>query len=111
MSSGNYFFLVFLLTIIFTRIELIPKKVHSPTIFGLRLHHYMYGLVLTALSLYFSNLTLYAIGIGLFVDELPQIITGSWRNWNDYYSTKEVLRVAMLIILVFIIKGYLIAFI
>ncbi len=108
MENSTYFFLVFIVTILITRVELIPRRVHSPTIHGFRLHHYMYGLVLIVVSLFFSNLTLYAIGLGLFVDELPQLITGSWRNWNDYYSVKEIVRVMVLVVLVYFLSSYII---
>ena len=82
MLPENYFFAVFLLTILITRIFLYYKPVASPTIKGLRLHHYMYGLVLAVVGFVLSNITLYGVGLGLFVDELTYILI---RRQSNYF--------------------------
>ncbi|MDZ4229687.1 MAG: hypothetical protein U1C53_00965 [Candidatus Veblenbacteria bacterium] len=67
----------------------------------------MYGAVLIILSLTTSNLTLYAIGLGLLVDELPQVVTGAWR-WEDYYSAKYGLGMVALIVVIYLLRDHLV---
>ncbi len=45
MNPENVFFLVFLATVLVTRIYLYFWPIPSPTIRGFRLHHYMYGII------------------------------------------------------------------
>ena len=72
----HYFFLLFLITILVTRIVLYVKAISSQTVQGFRIHHWMYGVVLVILSFIYSNIALFAIGLGLFVDELSYILIG-----------------------------------
>jgi hypothetical protein len=82
MDKSLYFFLIFLATIIITRIFVYIKPIASPTINGLRLHHYMYGLILLVLSLFVKNILIYAIGLGLFLDELAYILIGGKNRFQ-----------------------------
>ncbi len=110
MTTGDYFFLIFIGTIAITRLFLI-KKVAAPTIRGFRLRHYMYGLVFIAASLLLKNLELFAIGAGLFIDELPVILAKGpghkdehWRGCEDYHTRWSFAWVLIFIVLVFIFR-------
>lgn len=99
----HYFFLLFLITILVTRIVLYVKPISSPTVQGFRIHHWMYGVVLVILSPIYSNIALFAIGLGLFVDELSYILIGG-KNHKDNYSTKSIVGTLLFVILVYILQ-------
>jgi hypothetical protein len=104
MQSGNYFFLVFAITILATRIWLMHTKMSSPKIRGFQLHHYVYGLVFIAFALGIDNLTLFAVGMGLFVDELPMLLQGKWGE-EDYHSARCLQVICVLMLVVFLLKA------
>lgn len=104
---ANLFFLIFGLTILLTRIILYFRPTPSPTIIGFRLHHYMFGIVMVAISLPFEWLYLYAVGLALFVDELTWLIMRG-KNHTDNYSWKSLVGTALLTALVFLLRDYLI---
>ena len=111
MNQPDYFFLIFLGTIAVTRLFLLTKKA-SPTIQGFRLRHYMYGLVLIVTAFLIDNLTVYAIGLGLLVDEIPPILVKGpghrdehWRGYEDYYSPWCVAGVFILVLIVYLFRS------
>lgn len=111
MTNGDYFFLVFLGVIAVTRLFLL-SKIPGPTIKGFRVRHYMYGIILIILAFLIRNLTVYAIGLGLFVDELPPILvkgpgykTEQWRGCEDYYSPWCVAGVFILVFITYIFRN------
>ena len=117
MLIGEQFFLIFLGTIAVTRIVLLSKK-GSPTIRGFRLRHYMYGAVLITFSFLIHNLVVYAIGIGLLVDEIPLIFAKGpghreedWRGLQDYFSPWCIASVLMLVFIIYIFRNAIAALI
>ena len=110
METSNYFFLIFLTTIVLTRLWLFIKPISSPTIKGFKLHHYMYGLVNIVISFFISNITLYAVGFGLFIDEIIFLIPNPSKpfHYKEYNSIKGRLGTLFFIILVYILKSILI---
>lgn len=102
MNNRNYFFLVFVLTIAITRLFLLSSDIASPTVWGLRLHHYMYGVVLLVASIWVYRTTLSAVGLGLFVDELPQLVRNDFNTWYDYYSPINMGLVFVLVVIVYL---------
>jgi len=116
MQGEIYFFIIFLATIIITRLFLYLRPIPAPTINGFRMHHYMYGLILIILSFFLSNATGYAIGLGLFIDQVPYLVTHSRThgekefNKNTYWLKKHLIGLVLLIIVVFIFKRYILFF-
>lgn len=111
----NYFFIVFLITIIVTRIFLYIKPMHGPTLRGIRIHHYMYGIILMLVSVAIKNVTLYAIGIGLLVDEFTFVfIVREKDNKASYsktnYSKTSLIGIVILILMVFLARKSIIPF-
>lgn len=106
-AMAHDFFAIFLATILITRIYLYYRPTSSPTLFGLRLHHYMYGLVLTVFGLLIDSLFVYAVGLALFVDELAFLLLRGTSH-EDNYSWKSLLGTALFIALVFILRDYLV---
>jgi hypothetical protein len=104
----DYFFSVFLATIVITRIFLLLNPTPAPTIGNVRIHHYMYGLVGIAIALVIHSLILYAIGLGLFVDELTYLIIGG-KTHRDNYSGISLSGTFILIIIVFFLRNWLTA--
>lgn len=74
----------------------------SPSIGKLKLHHYMYGIVIIVLGGLLKNPYLLGIGLGLFVDEFPLIIRyGNRFHWKEYWSWYSFVGVGILLTLVF----------
>lgn len=96
-------FLIFIATIIivrawlgFTR-KLFIKRINfintSPTIAGLKFHHYIYGIVLMIIGWTICSHSLIGfIGLGLFIDEFPLIIKyGNDFHWKEYWSEYSII--------------------
>jgi hypothetical protein len=111
MATSNYFFLIFLGTIVLTRLVLNLKNMRSPMIYGLRLHHYMYGIILVIFSIFKSNPGMYAVGLGLFADEIPQIVPKVSVSWENYHSLKSIAVISVIIVLVYLLQGFILSFI
>ena len=112
MVQGDYFFLFFLGTIAITRLLLVSHKMAGPTILGLRVRHYMSGIVLLLFAFLTNNLTTYAISLGLIVDEIPVVLVKGpghkdeyWRGCEDYHTRWSFAGVLILALLVFIFRG------
>ncbi len=103
MLRANYFFSIFLVTVIITRIGLYIKPLASPTIKGLRLHHYMYGFLILIISLFFKNPLGFSLGLGLFIDEIPYLVLKG-KTHKDNYSKNSIRGVVILIILIWILR-------
>ena len=73
------------------------------------MHHWMYGLILLAIGIIIKNVPVYAIGIGLFVDELPYILIRG-KTHKDNYSSKSLVGLSICILIVFIARKWLIFF-
>lgn len=101
------FFLIFATTVLITRVYLYFRPTASPTIHGFRLHHYMYGLVLIVIGLIVQWLPLYAIGLGLFVDELAFILLRG-KTHGDNYSWKSLAGTVLFVIAVFLLRDFFI---
>ena len=102
----SYFFIVFIFTVILTRVVLYIRPTPSPTIRGFRVHHYMYGIAGVALALLIHSITLYAVGLGLFVDELTYLLIRG-KDHKDNYSRTSLLGTALCVLIVFLTQGYL----
>ena len=109
MNVNNYFFLIFFLTVIVTRLLLYLKPLPSPTIKGFRLHHYMFGVVLIPVAILLNTLELYAVGFGLFMDELTYLLIGG-KNHRDNYSISSLVGTVLFVILVFIFREKFLTF-
>lgn len=112
MNNGDYFFLFFLGTIALTRLLLVNHKMAGPTILGLRLRHYMPGVILLIVAFLIHNLIIYAIALGLIADEIPVILAKGpghkdeyWRGCEDYHTRWSFAGVLILILLVFILRN------
>lgn len=103
----NYFFNIFILTILITRIFLFVSPISSPTVKKFRIHHYMYGVVGIFLGLLFHSIIIYGIGLGLFVDELTYLLIRG-KTHKDNYSWTSLIGTVIFIILIFIFKSYLV---
>jgi hypothetical protein len=91
------FTVAFVATIMITRVLCWLWPIPSPTIRGFRLHHYMYGLAAMAVSLAIHAVVLYAIGLGLFVDELAFLALRG-RDHRDNYSLSSLLGTGLLVL-------------
>jgi hypothetical protein len=107
---ANQFFIIFLFTILITRLFLFLKPVPALTVAGFRTHHWMYGVLGVFLGIIFRSLFLYSIGLGLFIDELTYILIGG-KNHNDNYSKMSLFGTILFILIVFLLKEYFIIFI
>ncbi|MEK7109329.1 MAG: hypothetical protein AAB919_02735 [Patescibacteria group bacterium] len=102
------FFIIFAATIAATRLYLFIKPTPGPTIGGLRLHHWMFGAVGIPIALWFGSIPLYAVSLGLFVDELTYLLMGG-KTHEDNYSKISLLGTLLLVVIVFFLRDYLVA--
>jgi hypothetical protein len=107
MVTSNYFFIIFLSTVLIIRLFLFVRPISSPTISGFRIHHYMYGVVGIVIGLLVHFILVYAIGLGLFIDELTYLIIRG-KNHADNYSRISLFGTLVFVIIVFIFKSYLV---
>lgn len=106
MMIENRFFIIFFVTIAVTRAFLFLFPISSPTIGKFRVHHYMYGILGILIGLLFQSLIVYAVGFGLFVDELTFLLMGG-KTHEDNYSRISLFGTLFFVVLVFILRGYL----
>lgn len=85
-------------TIAVTRLVLWIRPTPSPTLRGFRLHHWMTGLALAAAAVAFSAPLLFAIGLGLFLDELTYLVIGG-KSHADNYSPASLWGTALVLLL------------
>src|SRR3989344_8460892 len=111
IDNADYFFLIFLGTIAATRLFLLTNLA-GPTIKGFRVRHYMYGVVLIVLAFLTNNVTIYAVGFALFIDELPLILFKGpghkeeyWRGLEDYWARWCIVGVLILVFLTYLFRG------
>ncbi|MBT4376674.1 hypothetical protein HOD29_04840 [archaeon] len=109
MKKENYFFLIFILSIILIRVLLYFYPISGPTIEGFRTHHYMYGILLLIFAKLFKDTTLFSIGSALFIDELMLILTNSW-TYADYFSTITLIGTIIFSIIFFIFRKNIFTF-
>src|SRR3989344_1058141 len=100
------FFVIFITTVILIRLFLWFQPTPSPTVGGLRLHHWMFGAIVVPIALLFGSIPLYAASLGLFVDELTYLLIGG-KTHEDNYSKISLLGTLFFIVLVFLLKNYL----
>ena len=103
MEVKLYFFIIFFITILVTRVFLYVHPTPSPTINGFRTHHYMYGLVLAPTGALLGSVTVFAVGVGLFVDELGYLLIGG-KNHEENYSKASLLLLTLFILLAYIFR-------
>ena len=118
MVTGDYFFFFFFGTIAITRLLLVSHKMAGPTILGLRIRHYMPGILLLIFAFLIHNLTIYAIALGLIIDEIPVVLAKGpghkdeyWRGCEDYHTRWSFAGVLILALFVFIFRNFLIGLI
>jgi len=107
IPPATLFFIIFVITILVTRTFLYVNPTPSPTIKDIRLHHYMYGIVLIPIGLVVSSISIFAVGTGLFIDELTYLIIGG-KTHEDNYSKVSLIGTGLLIIGVFFLRKYLV---
>lgn len=66
----------------------------------------MYGIALVAVSLSISNLVLYAVGLGLLVDELTFLCING-KTHKDNYSAKSLVGTIALMMLAYLFREQL----
>lgn len=74
------FFFIFVITIIVTRVILYFYPIPAPTIKRFRIHHYMYGVTGIIMGFLINSMVIYAVGFGLFIDELTYILIGGGEH-------------------------------
>jgi hypothetical protein len=111
--TSEYFFFLFLLTVTVTRIVLSGKRAENSVLINnihkhFHIHHFVYGILLISLGVYYHHLMTYAVGMGLFVDEIPLLIERNW-TWGGYYSKGTFLFLLVLILAVFSFRNQLLS--
>ncbi len=106
MNIADTFFLIVFATVLITRIFLFIHPTPSPRVGPLRLHHWMFGLILIPLGIFLNSLLVYGIGVGLFIDELTFVLMGG-KSHEENYLPISFVGTAFFVLLAFILRGYL----
>ena len=69
----------------------------------------MFGIVLIPIAIFSNIIELYAIGLGLFIDELTYLLIGG-KNHKDNYSPTSIIGTVLFVIIVFIFREKLLTF-
>ncbi len=109
MDSAHYFYAVFVITILVTRLFLYLRPQESPTLFGITLHHYLYGLLLIPVGIVLQSVLLYAIGLALFIDELTDIVLYFINRKNNYWGLSPY-GTLILVAGMYFLKDYVVFF-
>ena len=67
----------------------------------------MYGAAILILGLLIHQAIIYAIGLGLFVDELTYIIIRG-KTHKDNYSKISIVGTIVFIVIIFLLRNYLV---
>lgn len=107
MNLYDRYFLFTMITIISTRLLVYLFNKPSPIIRNFRTHHWMYGLlfiiILFCISNFYTNIYLFAIGTGIFLDEIGFILIRG-KTHEDNYSPKSFMILLFFILLLFIFR-------
>lgn len=69
------------------------------------MHHWMHGIIIVAISFLLHSWILYAIGLGLFVDELTFVLMrGNSHEHN--YSLTSLVGTACFVIIFYFLQSY-----
>src|SRR3989344_4495518 len=104
---SSYFFPTFLATVAITRLFIFVYPIPAPTFGKFRTHHYMYGLAGILVGLVFHSILIYAIGLGLFVDELTYLIMRG-KDHKDNYSKISLFGTLFFVIIVFLFRDLIV---
>src|SRR3989344_4984987 len=107
---ADTFFVIFASTVAVTRVFMHIRPIASPTIKGFRLHHYMYGLAAVPTAIIIDSLTLYAVGLALFIDEATWLMRGGKPQIENYLHKYSVAGTIALVLVVYVFRGYVVAF-
>ena len=97
----NYSFLIYIATILVARVPLLFWHKHAPKVGNFQIHHYMFGVALIVIYFFIPQSALLAIGLGLFMDELPLFFmfkTWNWPDdhWKQYHSWQSILGIIVI---------------
>lgn len=111
IEGFKYFAIIFTVTIFFTRFWIYFMKMlfknkyfHSaPTIKGIKLHHYMYGILIVIIGIILKMDWVISIGAALFIDEFVLLLKhGNNFHWKEYWSSDSIIWTLIIIFIVWI---------
>ena len=106
-DMGNSFIAIFLGTIAATRVLLFIRPTPGVTIAGVRIHHYVYGLIGVPVALFLHSLPLYAVSLALVIDEVIYVLIGG-KTHADNYSAISLIGVSALAFLAYLLRNVLV---
>ncbi len=101
--------MIFASTIAATRVFMHIRPTKSPKIKGFQLHHYMYGLVAVPTAIIIDSLTLYAVGLALFIDEATWLVRGAKPDLESYLHRYSLAGTIALVFLIFLFRDSVVA--
>jgi hypothetical protein len=104
----NVFIGIFFCTIAGIRILLFVRPTSGVTVAGVRIHHYVYGLIGTPVALLLHSLPLYAVSLALVVDELTFVLIRGTTH-EDNYSLTSIMGTLILILLAYLFRSILVS--
>lgn len=114
MKRSNAFYLIFVLTILIIRLEVFLSPTNKMIVYGIRINHFLIGVVLILISLFLSKsfnlskIILFPIGLGIVADELIFMIFGN-RTINDYWSVYSITGLILSMAIIFMFRKKLLS--
>ncbi len=102
---STYFFIIFVTTIVVTRLFVYVYTIPSPTIGKFRTHHWMFGILGILLGLGINSLAIYAIGWGLFIDKLTYLLMRG-KTHEDNYSKISLIGTFLFALFVLVFTAF-----
>ena len=71
----------------------------------------MTGILIGVFGFFFSSMVLFAIGLGMFIDEAPLffVLRGKWK-WDDYTAIWQYILLLLIVIIIYVFRFEFIKF-
>ena len=113
MAVYDKYFLFAAITILVARVLVYVLNKPSPTIKNFRTHHWMFGLaatiILLCISSFYTNIYLFSISTGVFLDEIGFIVIRG-KTHADNYSPQSFMILIFFIIILFMFRENIVNF-
>lgn len=114
LQKSTLFFILFIVTILITRLSVFLVPEVNITFVGIVIHHFWFGVVLLLCVLFIpekhsARIFLYGVGSGFFVDQLVFILLGAGTD-AEYWSLPSVMGTVVLAGMIFFIRRKVIQF-
>jgi|SRR3989344_309352 len=114
LQKSTLFFILFVSTILVTRLSIFLIPEVDVTVVGLVIHHFWFGAILLLCALFIPEnhplrIFFYGVGSGLFADQLVFMLLGA-GNDREYWSLPSIFGAIVFTVVIFFIRKRFIQF-